>query len=967
MLSRLDDARVFTGSHDVIFSASSSHIVQQTRREKAALNGQKAARKTLQQHRQASGSNNNNDDDEEEEDGSDALDGSSDGGDDDDGEDDDADEEEAFRDSRHPPSERYHPQHPYNAQLNALAKTAKSPRGKIVRRSSKGNKASVMVYDNDHPMEFVFLPNGEIRPRDECPPGLALPPPASIVSGARHLLPQHAFAQQQNEYLHEQKQQPARRTLSSAPASRGITPRQRNNVAEATTSAKTDRGVRSASRSRSLSDSSDDSSSSECGSSQSPTGAARRRQGNGAAVSVGNDGSESGASEPSEPSSSEYDHEEKENIREQGQRAAAQKQNHKVSSSPKRVGVKKPVSIAATRSSSVRNKSGDSFARKQKQSDRSDRQPQGEYEEEQQSERKLRAASARQQSSVQAAHESSRKVPLLSPSSASDDSRASWSYRPKAVKYDDLHTHQVRLDETRQKKSTKMDVRDLLGEKANVSNARPKPAKDHSEKIEYLEEELQKEKKRVLEKMTQLLEEQGKNQQLQHQLDALQSQIASKEREVELKVQEVVQSKKQSLENAESQWKSSVEALEDQLHVKDAAVLRLESENDRLKHAVSELKDKEQQDSSQSRDRESSDKRHEKIISKLKTFHSQVEHWKASSKEAMESCDRKPDLLSLVESVWLDFPPFPFLDSAKGDSDSRGVTNEHTNMIVFLKKRLRLRENELRQTHVKYVELKELCARQCVREADLQNFINEHRLRGNLIIRKDRSATNESASDARKSVQFQEQQRNDAKTKMIVNRATNTSPTYDDEQDNESEEDENYDGHDDHDDDIAGDEGDKDSQEAYYLREPKVFVQVSRDGVYEHTPRSSSAVLKKLEEEQSRARKKKDHREVERIRLIPSPTLARRYERVLAPPSEEYLPPAPRRKGVAINHNTSTPLRSANRLGRPPSSVNATRSSGAVRKRLVNMPTSVRASATRSSSNNHSIASRSSRSTAPWV
>ncbi|RHY36326.1 hypothetical protein DYB38_004024 [Aphanomyces astaci] len=43
--------------------------------------------------------------------------------------------------------------------------------------------------------------------------------------------------------------------------------------------------------------------------------------------------------------------------------------------------------------------------------------------------------------------------------------------------------------------------------------------------------------------------------------------------------------------------------------------------------------------------------------------------------------------------------------------------------VAMLQRRLALVDKEYRHTHTKYIELKELCARQCVREADLQNFV----------------------------------------------------------------------------------------------------------------------------------------------------------------------------------------------------------------------------------------------------
>uniref|UniRef100_K3X3T8 Uncharacterized protein n=1 Tax=Globisporangium ultimum (strain ATCC 200006 / CBS 805.95 / DAOM BR144) TaxID=431595 RepID=K3X3T8_GLOUD len=985
MLRRLNDERVFTGSQDVVYSAASASIAQRNghhRGHAPLVDG--ARNRMLQQENGAQYGDEDSDggsaDDEEE----------------DDDEDEGDDEEGMFRDSRHPPSERYHPQHPYNAQLNVLAKTAKSPRDrdvKIVRSHRGGKHASVGVYDTaTQPMEFVFLPNGEIRPRDECPPGLALPPPATAPIASethRHLLAGHAAEQElhQRAYLQEQKQQPADTTLHNGDTSR----RQHRKTAEDTKAAtrQSERSrPRQPARVRSLPESSNDASSSSSDSSSSsrtPVPAVqatqRRRVESTSNATHREERSVFDSPEPSaSSSSSEYEKdEEKENVRRQdycGPPAAASKEK------------KKEVIIAGTRRSSSRHESEPVLTRPQDQSHhQSHRQPQRESNEEQHSEqRKMKAKSTRQPPDMMMQRRQEKEKGRRSPSSsASDDnSQASWSYRPKVVKYDSVHVHHSRS-------AAKMDVRDLLNDNANVPKltSRSKKASvndDQREKIAYLEQELQREKKRVLEKMSQLLEEQGKNQQLQRQLDVTQSQLASKEREVELKVKEAVHEKDESFGKAEAQWKASVQSLEDQVHVKDATVLRLETEKEQLKQSLTKLKDKKQQQESSSAqvaDRESaSTKRQiEKIISKLKKFHTQVENWKANSKEAMVSCEyRKSEMQSLVESLWLDFPAFPFLDNAAktGDNDA----NEPTNMILFLKKRLRLREDELRETHVKYVELKELCARQCVREADLQNFINEHRLRGNLVIRKDDAATTREHAavedDATKrNVRFhapQQQQRSDVKTKMIVNRATNTSPTYHEngnnsEYDEDEENDDAYDGVADAD---AAEEDDyeDDNQHEYYLQEPKVFVQVSRDGVYEHTPRrsaSSSAVLKKLEEEQ-RGRKKKEFRDVERIRLVPSPTLARRYERV---PEEPLRTAASRRKAPASNNSHAIiSSRTASRLHRPTaatataSTLNGARSnSGAVRRKPNVQPPPAIIRTTRS----RSAARTAGANTAPWM
>ncbi|GAB9475144.1 hypothetical protein Gpo141_00012248, partial [Globisporangium polare] len=886
MLSRLHDERVFTGSHDVVFSEASGRNVQQQRLlGTTQATTPRGMRKQLTRRQRQQIESGGDAEDSGESDGDEAS-SSGDGGSDDDEDDDDDEVEELLRNSRHPPSSRYHPQHPYNAQLFTLAKKSqKSVDGNVLTHN--GKSAAAFVYENHHPMEFVYLPNGEIRPRDECPPGLALPPPATQASIAaesqQQLLAENAFADRGS--MQRQQQQlgsapPAARVSSKPGTSRRGGPATKTTAAAVTASkspgpsistvgyTKKERAPRRSPSSPESSEEDSDSSSARYQSS-----AVKQRNSDNAQSSPRDRNSASEVSDD-DSSSSASQVEEKENARHQSTaRETTQKQRVVAKSSAERADPTNSRQVAAstTRSSSTsRNKSAEPAAREHK---KQSQQLEGDVSEEHQQHPNRRG-----------------KV-------QTEYSHPARAHRPKAVKYDDLqskpmtHTEDVK----QQKKSTKMDVRDLLSENSRIKIVKAKSSREQSEKIEFLEQELQKEKKRVLEKMTQLLEEQGKNQQLQHQVDVFQSQLASKERDAEVKVKEMLKSKDDSLGQVEAQWKAHVQDLEDQLHVKDATLARLQSETEQLKTTVHKLNDRERQSSSQSKEKETSaNHQFEKILAKLKKFHLRVENWKASSKEGMEVCDRKSDLLSLMDTLWLDFPAFPSFLDANGkyqtsSGEKRSETSDNANMILFLKKRLRLREDELHQTHVKYVELKELCARQCVREADLQNFINEHRLRGNLIIRKDgTSPVENNANDGRRNVQFQEQQqqqqqqRSEPKKKAIANRGTNTSPTYYEEDESDEEEREEYDEYEEDDGDQC-DEDDEEQQDEYYVREPKVFVQVGRDGVYEHAPSRSSAVLRKLEEDQVRhARKKKEPREVERIRLVPSPTLARRYERVPA-------------------------------------------------------------------------------------
>ncbi|OWY97718.1 hypothetical protein PHMEG_00031685, partial [Phytophthora megakarya] len=206
---------------------------------------------------------------------------------------------------------------------------------------------------------------------------------------------------------------------------------------------------------------------------------------------------------------------------------------------------------------------------------------------------------------------------------------------------------------------------------------------------------------------------------------------------------------------------------------------------------------------------------------------------------------------------------------------------EQGDAVLFLKKRLRQREDELRQIHVKYVELKELCARQCVREADLQNFINEHRLRGNLIIRKNNGVKpNATIDNQMQELDDHQDEQPSAKLKMISSREANTPPPYNDQDGEENNfiNDEDLDNQEDNDENEA--------EFAYPVRTPKIFVQVGRDGVYEHASPTNSAVAQKLVADRNRSKGKtqsKQQQRVERVRLVPSPSLAQRYERVPTP------------------------------------------------------------------------------------
>uniref|UniRef100_A0AAV1UNU1 Uncharacterized protein n=1 Tax=Peronospora matthiolae TaxID=2874970 RepID=A0AAV1UNU1_9STRA len=263
--------------------------------------------------------------------------------------------------------------------------------------------------------------------------------------------------------------------------------------------------------------------------------------------------------------------------------------------------------------------------------------------------------------------------------------------------------------------------------------------------IDRLEQELKREKKRVAEQTTHLLEVQGRNQQLRARIKELEAQLATEDSTMSTEV------RKASREHEDQR----------QLSVKEHQSAQFSglNEHDRLDEVdIPCLSDDTIQQSNESKQLEEGERSlpsdHAKTVlglrgklddmtCRLSEFLAKVECWKSMSKRKVLNCG-KTELPVLVESVWSDFPLYSDLLQRRHtetlgspvDKPMLGP-DQQTDLIVFLKKRLRQREDELRQTRVKYVELKELCARQCVREADLQNFINEHRLRGNLpVIRK---------------------------------------------------------------------------------------------------------------------------------------------------------------------------------------------------------------------------------------
>eukprot|EP00644_Phytophthora_capsici_P013083 jgi/Phyca11/100998/e_gw1.5.651.1 len=383
--------------------------------------------------------------------------------------------------------------------------------------------------------------------------------------------------------------------------------------------------------------------------------------------------------------------------------------------------------------------------------------------------------------------------------------------------------------------------------------------------------------------MTQLLDEQEKNQQLRDRVEALEARLASKDGETGDTIQVAAWEHDKQTQSTEKEKAARINALEEQVRAQEAKISRLKHEKEELNTALKQLKKTGNNvPNTQELDtKETGIVREEldEMTRRLQEFLAQVEVWKDNSKKEMQDCNDQTGLPAVLERLWLDFPRFPGVSTnvAKEKTSSTSEQQHREDQVEavhFLKKRLRQREEELRQVHVKYVELKELCARQCVREADLQNFINEHRLRGNLIIRKTDSIKPNGAANNQEPVQDDQPHR-----KMISSRGTNTPASYTEKGDEDFVNDEYSDNQEDNDGEEEGDDYE------YPVRTPKVFVQVGHDGVYEHASPTDSAIAQKLASHRNRGERKKQQQRVERIRLVPSPSLTQRHERVPTPTS----------------------------------------------------------------------------------
>ncbi|CAH0481671.1 unnamed protein product [Peronospora belbahrii] len=459
-------------------------------------------------------------------------------------------------------------------------------------------------------------------------------------------------------------------------------------------------------------------------------------------------------------------------------------------------------------------------------------------------------------------------------SSSGDSSHASRQ-RPATLRQVSQLDHSSNVTIRHKKWSPKMEVIHLVSDELSPSPKRKTSTKKEDDMVDGRKAEMQKEKQQVLEKTTHLLDEdeQGISQQLRDKVEVVESQHAAKSSETSSKGRRVAREHDTQIRPLEMMQDDRVNELEEQIRVQKADIARLNQDKIQLKTALRQLKRTGGKLPSNSHNDTMEVARLRAKLNDMNRcvydFLANVERWKRNSKEKLQNHDQKTDLPVVLENVWLDFPQFP----------KRIAKTAHC------KSGLRQREDKLRQTHIKYMELKEMCARQCVREADLQSFINEHRLRGNLIIRKNSSCKARGADHNQEQTQKdqQDEDRRSVTLKMIPGADTTTPASYNEsggaEKDRVNEE--HSDNHKDNDDC-------KDEDEFDYLT---TFVQVGRNKVYEHASSTNGAVAQKLASDRSRRKrrmqsKNQKHQEqlVERIQLE-RPTLAQRYERVPAPTS----------------------------------------------------------------------------------
>lgn len=820
MLSRLDDARVFLSSDDVVLGSSAAR-----RGPGPGLRSQSAADQRGLDIDSESGSDGASFDDEE--------------------------------------HAQLHPQHPYNLRKSraAAAKT-------LALRSSRTGRRRLADSTASQPMEFVMLPSGDIRPRDKCPPGLALPPPPPTSRVGRRLeigemsddIPRGHGRVREGEGEEDgsgenNQEKHGRPRPERTDGRRHVDDRE----------GERERGYRPVTERRPRA--------------QQPTADRRRsetpqrstsasKRGGGVGYASSGDEDESGFAWTSSISSSGH--------------AGASTRNGKASNATRR---RHPQRIATT----LRDDSDEDeddvalHSRRRSASDaRKERARQALMISRQRTPKTSSRPRLKQERSGQASRGGTAPpkkmdvAPVYHIADEDEDEDEDENERVEQVEKPVERTQRQRTPRA----DRKLDVNQLV---SSMEENKTSKQSSQSKLVRQLEQELQNEKKRVLEKMTLLLEEQGKSQQLHRQIETLESQLESRTRDAASNASEATQNWEERVHAIERKHAEATKSMEEQLQQRDTVVLRLKQDKERLKDAISKLRERAGREKNgkhpQTETENDLKSQLDQLAASIRKFLKRVDRWKANSKEAMECCDRKTDLAALMGNMWLDFPQFPdWTDTSKSDNNAAEAPSggHDENIVRFLKKRVRSREDELRQLQAKYVELKELCARQCVREADLQNFINEHRLRGNLIIRKGGSGD---AEDTKKRTTPRQQREAEAPPSR---RATKPGAYYadDDEDDDEYEENDHRGNNNDYESEEEEDEGE------YPVREPKIFVQVGRDGVYEHTPGGTSAVLEKLADQQRRqGRKKASQVEVERIRLVPSPSLSQRYGRVATPTS----------------------------------------------------------------------------------
>jgi hypothetical protein len=157
-------------------------------------------------------------------------------------------------------------------------------------------------------------------------------------------------------------------------------------------------------------------------------------------------------------------------------------------------------------------------------------------------------------------------------------------------------------------------------------------------------------------------------------------------------------------------------------------------------------------------------------------------------------------------------------------------------------------EQELEQLHAKYVELKELCARQCVREADLQNFINEHRLKGNLVI-----PVKTSYSTGSNSITQQAQEKKE-RSRGLLKRTTIPTTT----------------------------KKNPHNRDRLTTKNKQQLFEISPATEFNTGASTSSAMLNKIEQKKA-MHNKSANQKIERIKLVPSSKLSKQYERNSTP------------------------------------------------------------------------------------